>query len=223
MPNGSNKSEISDALASIQKQLSSIQKSMKRFENRMTSLEQTMEQKTQLKGDNPLIYSRALMLTLDTIRDYETENGHGVVAKTLARVRGLEPPTVYDHLSKLEEADLIFWQRGTELGLKPFNAKFYSVANREESLEDIPVLMRLADTVIPIAQSILTSSSKGISRTDLLNMVVSLKESGEKPWKTIATKEIASTLDDALQTLLRRVLIDHRKTVDHDFFYPRNK
>jgi DNA-binding transcriptional ArsR family regulator len=222
MPDGSD-ADISKALASIQKQLSSIQKTMKSFESRIVSLEQSVERRITPEGENPLIYSRPLMHTLDTIREYEEENGHGIVAKTLTRIKDLEQPTVYDHLSKLEKADLIFWQRGTEIGLKPFNGKFYSVRNRDEALEDLPVLMALPDTVVPIAQRVLKSSGDGVSKSALLKMVTKLKESGEKPWKGFSSKELLSTLDEALFVLLRRVLIERKKTVDDDIYYPRIK
>ncbi len=222
MPDGS-EADISKALTSIQRQLSSIQKTMKSFEKRIVSLEQSVEKRITPEGENPLIYSRPLMHTLDTIREYEKEHGHGIVAKILTRIKDLEQPTVYDHLSKLEKADLIFWQRGTEVGLKPFNGKFYSVKQRDEALEDLPVLMSLPDTVVPVAQTILKSGTDGISKSDLLKMVTKLKESGEKPWKAFATNEMISTLDEALFILIRRVLIERRKTVDEDMFYLRSK
>ncbi|MFW9920590.1 MAG: hypothetical protein ACFFED_13385 [Candidatus Thorarchaeota archaeon] len=223
MPDGSKDSEIFNALAGIQKQLKSIQNAMKSFEGRIASLEQAVEHKFSVDGENPLIYSRVLMKTLETIGEYEKEHGHGVVAKNLARIRDLEQPTVYDHLSKLEESNLIFWQRGTELGLKPFNGKFYSVTNRDEALEDLPVLMSLPDTTTPVAQTILKASSDGISKSALLRTLLELKESGEKPWKGMSAKEIESALNEAIQTLLRRVLIEYKKTLDDDFFFPRNK
>jgi DNA-binding MarR family transcriptional regulator len=216
-------SEIGDALKKIQKQLSFIQKSMQGFEKRLASLERAVEQKLQVDGENPLIYSRVLTRTLETIREYEKENGHGVVAKTLARIRDLEQPTVYDHLSKLEEAELIFWQRGTELGLKPYNGKFYSVTQREERLEDLPVLMALPDIVIPVAQAILKAGNEGLSKTALMDIVTRLNEQNEKPWGSISKKHIEKELDDSLQTLLRRVLIEHRKSVDHDYYLSRSR
>ncbi|MBN2230713.1 MAG: hypothetical protein JW779_14080 [Candidatus Thorarchaeota archaeon] len=223
MPDGSKDSEIASALAGIQKQLKSIQNTMKSFEGRIASLEQAVEQKLSADGENPLIYSRVLMKTLETIGDYEKEHGHGIVAKDLAAIRNLEPPTVYDHLTKLEAEKMIFWQRGTELGLKPYNGKFYSVSNRDEALEDIPVLMSLPDTIIPIAQTILKSSSDGVTREELLKMLLSLKESGERPWKGMHIVDVEATLDEALQVLLRRVLIDHKKRLDGDFYYPRSR
>ncbi|MDF1537925.1 MAG: hypothetical protein P1Q69_03385 [Candidatus Thorarchaeota archaeon] len=222
MPDGSD-TDISKALAIIQRQLSSIQNTMKRFESRIASLEQSVEKRISPEGENPLIYSRPLMHTLDTIRDYEKEHGHGIVAKTLTRIKDLEQPTVYDHLSKLEKSDLIFWQRGTEIGLKPYNGKFYSVRQRDEALEDLPVLMSLPDTVVPVAQRILKSAGDGISKNELLKMVTKLKDSGEKPWKGLSSKELISTLDESLFTLLRRVLIERKKTVDDDLFFPRSK
>jgi hypothetical protein len=215
-------SGLNDALKGIQRQLTSIQKTLKSFEQRIGSLEVAVDQRLQPQRDNPLIFSRVLMGTLDKIKEYEEEHGHGIVAKDLARIRGVEPPTIYDHLSKLEEADLIFWQRGTELGLKPYNAKFYSVAMREEGLEDIPVMMSLPDFVIPVAQAILNASEEGVSRGELLEMVQGLKEGGEEPWSETPPKEIESTLDEALKILLRRVLVEHRQTIDRDYYYPRS-
>lgn len=223
MSDGSESADISKALENIQRQLSSIQNAMKSFESRIESLEQSVEKRIAPEGENPLIYSRPLMHTLETIRDYEKENGHGIVAKTLTRIKDLEQPTVYDHLSKLEKADLIFWQRGTEIGIKPFNGKFYSVKQRDEALEDLPVLMDLPDTVIPVAQTILKSSDKGISKSELMKMAMKLKESGEKPWVNFGGKKLEATLDEALYILLRRVLIERKKTVNDDLYYPRSK
>jgi hypothetical protein len=213
--------DLYEALKSIEKRLKSIQGTLKSFESRIGALEGAVEQRVQVSGENPLIFSKVLMGTVEAISEYETEHQRGVVAKDLARLRGVEQPTIYDHLSKLEEANLIFWQRGSELGLKPFNAKFYSVSNRSEHLEDLPVLMSLPDDVTPIAQAILKGGKAGVSRKQLLGMMRSLAENGEEPWSKISAGKIESHLDDALKLLLRRVLIRYERKLEDDYFYPR--
>ena len=219
----SDDNDLYKALSSIEKRLKSIQTTLKSFENRIEALEEAVEQKVQTSGENPLIFSKVLMGTVDAIIEYEREHQQGVVAKDLARLRGVEQPTIYDHLSKLEEANLIFWQRGSELGLKPFNAKFYSVVNREEHLEDIPVLMALPEEVTPIAQAILKAGKAGVSKKVLLEMVRGLSESGEKPWSKISGGKIAGHLEDAVKLLLRRVLIRYERKLDDDYFFPRTE
>ena len=213
--------DLHKTLHSIEKTLKSIQSTLKRFEGRMGALEEAVQQRFQESGENPLIYSRVLMGTVDAIRQYEREHGHGVVAKDLARLRGVELPTIYDHLSKLEEAKLVFWQRGSELGLKPFNAKFYSVMTRDENLEDIPVLMSLPEEAVPIAQAILKSGKEGISRSDLIEIVRGLAESGEKPWSKVPAGKRESRLDDVIRLLLRRVLIRYERRLEDNFYFAR--
>jgi hypothetical protein len=212
--------DLKDVLSSIEKQLKSIQRTLGSFEKRIGALEEAFEQRVSVPGENPLIFSRVLMGTVDAIKQYEKDHGQGVVAKDLARVRGVELPTIYDHLSKLEDAELIFWQRGTELGLKPANAKFYSVSTRDEQLEDIPVLMALPEYVTPIAQAILKGGKDGTSREELLEIALALKDRGENPWTTLSQTKIADKLDEALKFLLRRVLIRSEKTLETDNYYP---
>jgi hypothetical protein len=142
---------LNDILTSIEKRLRTIQKVLSKLEKRVNAIEKVVGQSVTIPQENPLIYSRVLMGTLDAIRRFEIEHERGVVAKDLAPIRKVELPTIYDHLSKLEEANLVLWQRGTELGLKPHNAKFYSVSKRENRLTDLPVLMALPDATIPIA------------------------------------------------------------------------
>jgi hypothetical protein len=214
-------SNLEDVLKGIEKELKTIRRTLSTFEGRIGALENAVEQKFPPTGENPLIYSRVLMATVNTINEYENEHGQGVVAKDLARLRGLEVPTIYDHLSKLEEANLIFWQRGSELGLKPFNAKFYSVAARDEHLEDIPVLMSLPDFVVPIAQAILKKGKAGTARKSLLENVKSLHERGEEPWSKVPPNEIEEHLDEALRRLLRKVLIRQEKKLEETLYYPR--
>jgi hypothetical protein len=83
-------------------------------------------------------------------------------------------------------------------------------------------MMALPDEVAPIAQAILNASDDGISKADLLNMLNTLKEKGEKPWKGMSPKEIENSLKETLQILLRRVLIESKKTLDHDIYYPKS-
>ncbi|TXT57860.1 MAG: hypothetical protein BAJATHORv1_10568 [Candidatus Thorarchaeota archaeon] len=211
---------LGPVLEKIQKELKSINKTLSSFDERIASLERALGPKTSFDSGNPLIFSKVLMGTLDTIKKYEKEHEHGVVAKDLARLRGVELPTIYDHLSKLEEASLIFWLRGTEIGLKPYNAKFYSVTNRDEGLEDLPVLMDLPDYIVPIAQTIVKNSDKGISKLELLEFVKGLKEQGEEPWNDVPKKNIEPKLDSAIKYLLRRILIRKEQTVDEDYYFP---
>lgn len=222
MSKSDNSSDLKNVLDKIEKRLKSIQDTLNSFEGRIGALEQVVEQKITTTGENPLIYSRVLMGTLEVIRDYEKTNGKGIVARDLARIRGVELPTIYDHLSKLEESNLVFWQRGTELDLKPFNAKFYSLLERDERLEDIPVLMGLPERVIPIAQSILKNGSEGVSRESLIENLKNLIERKDKSWSGVALDKFEEELDNALKFLLRRVLIRTEKTVDTDYYYPRS-
>jgi hypothetical protein len=215
--------DLKGVLASIERKLKSIQNTLSSFEGRIENLEQAVTQKITVSGENPLIYSRVLMGTLDAIHDYEREKEQGIVAKDLARIRGVELPTIYDHLSKLEESKLIFWQRGTELGLKPHNAKFYSLLERDERLEDIPVLMGLPDKIVPIAQSILNNGKDGIGRMSLIEIANNLIQNKDKSWSNVTSNQIETELDNALRVLLRRVLIRSEKTIDDDYYYPRSE
>lgn len=221
MANGTNDAELSKILKGIESQLKSIHSVLAGLEERVETLEQTMGQTGFSQKENPLIYSKVLMGTLQAIEDFEVKNGRGVVAKDLAAIRNVEAPTIYDHLTKLEESNLIFWQRGAELGLKPHNAKFYSVADRKESLSDLPVLMALPDSVVPIAQAIVRASNKGITRSNLQDIVVSLKEHGEKEWKNKTSKELEKELDESLRLLMQRVLISRKRTPEEDKYYAR--
>ncbi|MBN2229073.1 MAG: hypothetical protein JW779_05720 [Candidatus Thorarchaeota archaeon] len=216
-------SDLKTVLNSIEKRLKSIQDTLTSFEQRIGTLERTVEQKIVATGENPLIYSRVLMGTVDAIRDYEKEHEQGVVAKDLARIRGVELPTIYDHLSKLEESNLIFWQRGTELGLKPHNAKFYSLQERDEHLEDIPVLMSLPERVIPVAQSIIKYGKEGVRKEILHDTIKSLTQKKDKAWSDVPLNKIDAELDDVLKYLLRRVLIRSEKTIDSDYYYLRSE
>ncbi|MFW9843512.1 MAG: hypothetical protein ACFFEV_02935 [Candidatus Thorarchaeota archaeon] len=221
MANGKRDAELSKVLKGIEKQLKSIHSVLAGLEERVETLEQSVGQTGFVHKENPLIYSKVLMGTLQAIEDFEIKNGHGVVAKDLAAIRNVEAPTIYDHLTKLEESNLIFWQRGAELGLKPHNAKFYSVADRKENLSDLPTLMALPDSVVPIAQAIVRASKKGITKSNLQNIVVSLKEQGEKGWKNKTSKELERELDDSLRLLMQRVLISRKRTPEDDKYYVR--
>ena len=77
MTKGSSDPELAKVLSSIDKQLKSIQKTLKSFEGRIGALESTVEQKVQSSGENPLIFSRVLMGTVEVIREYEVKHGHG--------------------------------------------------------------------------------------------------------------------------------------------------
>jgi len=211
LSDGGKNSELSRALRNIEKTLQSIQEGVAGLDNRISSLEQKVGQQDSFQQGNPLIFSRVLTGTLDAIREFENKQGQGIVAKDLARIRNVELPTIYDHLSKLEEANLISWQRGTELGLSPHNAKFYSLLQREKQLADIPVLMSLPDYVTPIAQAILKASKKGVSRTSLILKAITLKEQGEKIWKDAELGNFEVLVDDAIRILLRLVLISLKK------------
>ncbi len=211
--------ELGKVLRGIEKQLKSIHGVLSGLETRIETLEGTMGHNIQ--RENPLIYSKVLMGTLNAIEEFEIENGRGVVAKDLAAIRNVEAPTIYDHLTKLEESNLIFWQRGTELGLKPHNAKFYSVSDRKEKLSDLPILMTLPDSIVPIAQTIVRASNKGITRSNLQEIVFSLKEQGEKGWKNKTAKQLEEGLDDTLRLLMQRVLISRKRTPEDDKYFVR--
>ncbi|MHA1637640.1 MAG: hypothetical protein ACTSUO_09725 [Candidatus Thorarchaeota archaeon] len=219
MSKGEKKLELEDALARIEKTLSSMQKSIIVLEKRISDMEQLFDKKSNFSGGNPLIFSKVLMGTLEAIRDYEKKEHHGIVPKDLARIRNVGLPTIYDQLSKLSEAQLVIWQRGIGLGLKPHNAKFYSVKQRDERLSDLPILMSLPEYVMPIAQSILKSSSNGVSKKALLRIVQSLKEQDEKIWKKVSSIELEQRVSDAVQFLLCRVLITKKGTPDDEYYY----
>jgi len=215
-----NDNDLSKVLKGIEKQLKSIHSVLEGLEQRVETLEQSVG-KSGYSKENPLIYSKVLMGTLQAIEAYEEKNGHGVVAKDLAAIRNVEAPTIYDHLTKLEESNLIFWQRGAELGLKPHNAKFYSVADRREKLSDLPTLMALPDSVVPIAQAIVRASNKGTTKQNLKAIVFSLKEQGEKGWKNKTPKELEAGLDESLRLLMQRVLISRQRTPDDDKYFAK--
>ncbi|MGY5881863.1 MAG: hypothetical protein RTV31_16555 [Candidatus Thorarchaeota archaeon] len=221
MASGKGDAELSKVLKGIEKQLKSIHSVLAGLEERVETLEQSVGKTGFVQKENPLIYSKVLMGTLQAIEDFEIKNGHGVVARDLAAIRNVEVPTIYDHLTKLEESNLIFWQRGAELGLKPHNAKFYSVADRKENLSDLPILMALPDSVVPIAQAIVRTSKKGITKTNLQEIVVSLREQGEKEWKNKTSKELERELDDSLRLLMQRVLISRKRIPEDDKYYVR--
>ncbi|MGY5858913.1 MAG: hypothetical protein RTU63_06055 [Candidatus Thorarchaeota archaeon] len=221
MTNGKNDNDLSKVLKGIEKQLKSIHSVLEGLEQRVENLEQSTGKTGYISKENPLIYSKVLMGTLQAIEAFEVKNGYGVVAKDLAAIRNVEAPTIYDHLTKLEESNLIFWQRGAELGLKPHNAKFYSVADRKEKLADLPTLMTLPDTVVPIAQAIVRASGKGTTKRNLKAIVFSLKEKGEKGWKNKTPKELEKGLDESLRLLMQRVLISRKRTPDDDIYFIR--
>ena len=223
MSSRSRNSGSNDILTSIEKRLRTIQKVLSKLEKRVNAIEKVVGQSVAIQQENPLVYSRVLMGTLNAIRRFEEEHDRGVVAKDLAPMRKVELPTIYDHLSKLEEANLVLWQRGTELGLKPHNAKFYSVSKRDHRLTDLPVLMALPDTAIPIAQAIVRGSQKGVSRSKLLEMAMSLKEQGEKGWKRCTLDELERRVHDAITSLLRRVLIIRKRTPNEEYYYVREE
>ncbi len=170
-------------------------------------------------SDTPIIYSRVLMATLNAIRDYEKEHGHGVFTKVLARIRDVETPTIYDHLSKLEAENLVVWYRGSEIGLKPHNGKFYSIANREEFLSDLPVLMSLPDRVIPIAQTILKSGNKGCTLDELVEVARRLRDQENEHWKGLSDGAIVEEVEEAVKYLLRRILVRKERTKENVKFY----
>ena len=216
-----NDNDLSKVLKGIEKQLKSIHSVLEGLEQRVETLEQSIGKPGLASGDNPLIYSKVLMGTLQAIEEYEGKNGHGVVAKDLAAIRNVEAPTIYDHLTKLEEGNLIFWQRGAELGLKPHNAKFYSVKDRREKLSDLPTLMALPDSIVPIAQAIVRASKKGTTKQNLKDIVFSLKERGEKGWKNKTPRELEKELDESLRLLMQRVLISRQRTPEDDTYFVR--
>ncbi len=206
------------ALARIEKKLESIEGALHGLDDRLSALESGKG--LGIPSESPSIYSRVLMGTLDAIREYEKEHGQGVVARDLARIRNVELPTIYDHLSKLEAENLVMWQRGTEIGLKPFNAKFYSVAQRDELLSDLPVLMALPEKVIPIAQAIIKESKKGVTEDALVSIVRELKAKGDAQWREVPDSELEEEVDIALKLLLRRVLIRREREREHDRYFP---
>ncbi|TFG30295.1 hypothetical protein EU527_14670 [Candidatus Thorarchaeota archaeon] len=219
MTSDRNNQDLSKILRGIESQLKSIHSVLSGLEQRIDTLEQSVGHSGYPQRENPLIYSKVLMRTLQAIEDFERERGHGVVAKDLAAIRDVELPTIYDHLAKLEETSFVFWQRGAELGLKPHNAKFYSVTNREDHLTELPVLMALPDEVVPIAQAVVKSSQNGISRSNLLESLQKLKNKGEKNWKDMSSNDLEKQLDKGIRLLMRRVLIKRKRDPEDEYYY----
>ena len=221
MTKDSEAGDTRDILRSVDKRLKNIEKVLGDLQKRFSNLEEKRESQMTLQ-ESPLIYSRVLMGTLNAIREFEREHHHGVVAKQLARIRNLEPPTIYDHLSQLEEADLIFWQRGTEIGMQPFNAKFYSVTERDELLSDLPVLMSLPNIVVPVAQKILKAGDKGVTRNALINLGESLIEQKDENWADIHKSDVSEKIEDTINYLLQRILIRRERSENQDLFIAIN-
>ncbi len=211
------------ALDSVNKQLGEIRKTLVEFAERIANLERAVDQAPVADTPNPLIYSRVLTATLETIRNFEKTNGRGITAKELAALRNVELPTIYDHLSKLEDAKLIFWQRGTELGLQPYNAKFYSTTKRDRLLTDLSVMTSLPEHIQPVAQALVKASPKGVDRDYLLQVLMLLKERGEQPWCELTPKAIEQLLDDAIRYLLRAVLIKRKRSLKGEHFYVKRE
>ncbi len=212
--------ETEQFLKGIVLRLQAIEKGMSGLESRMLSLEKKAERSFLNKPDDPILFSKTLFETLETIKEYEIRNNHGITAKNLAKIRKVVLPTVYEHLTKLEKAGHIFWQRGTDIGLKPKNSKFYSLIKRERYLSDLPVLMALPDEIIPLAQKILNTAKKGINREQLVSYARNLSSEERSPWSQIATEDIESTIDKSLQYLLQTVLVERVRTQDDDIYFP---
>ncbi len=210
--------DVISALDGVNKQLMEIQRTLVQFANRIENLERAVNSASQQESGDPLIYSRVLMATLNAIKTFENEHGRGITAKELAVVRNVELPTIYDHLSKLEDAGLVFWQRGTELGLQPYNAKFYSTSKRERSLSDPKTLASLPTHVRPVAKAIIRASPKSIDRKKLLKKLLTLRARGEQPWADLTESAVEQMLDDALKYLLRAVLIKRKRSLKGESF-----
>ncbi len=221
MTKDSGAEDIKDILLSVDKRLKNIEKLLGDLQKRISNLEER-EKSQQTSQETPLLYSRVLMGTLNAIREFEREHHHGVVAKQLARIRNLEPPTIYDHLSQLEEEDLILWQRGTEIGMQPFNAKFYSVRERDELLSDLPVLMSLPNKVVPVAQKILKAGNGGVTRNALISLGESLVEQKDENWADIRKAEVSEKVDESINYLLQRILIRRERSEDQDLYFAFN-
>ena len=166
------------------------------------------------------LLSQTLEKTIETIRAYEISNNRGITAKELSRIRGVALPTIYEQLSKLEKANLIFWQKGKDIGLKPENARFYSTIERERHLADLPVLVSLPDEIIPLAKIILAKEKCGISSSALLRFAMSLKSNPNSKWSSIPKDRIEEAVDEAIKYLLRNVLIERVILQDDTYFFP---
>ncbi|MHA1772400.1 MAG: hypothetical protein ACTSYL_12010 [Candidatus Thorarchaeota archaeon] len=210
--------EVISALDSVNKQLVEIRKTLVEFANRIENLEQAVNSSVPQETSDPLIYSRVLMATLSAIQTFERDNGRGITAKELAAVRNVELPTIYDHLSKLEDAKLVFWQRGTELGLQPYNAKFYSTSKREYTLADPKTIASLPDHIRPVAKIIARAAPKTVDRKLLLKKLMALRSRGEQPWADLTENAVEQLLDDAIKYLLRAVLIKRKRSLKGEYF-----
>ena len=212
--------DASTILKSLVFRLEAIEKSMSSLESRMLSLEKKAERSFKLRPENPLIFSKTLVETLDTIREFELRNNHGVTARQLGKIRKVVLPTIYEHLSKLEETGHIFWQRGTELGLDPPNSKFYSLVKRDKLLSDLPVLMSLPQEIMPLAQQILKNAKRGMTKESLIAFAWKLASDERSPWSSITESQIPVKVDDAIRYLMQMVLVERVRTQDGDYYYP---
>ncbi|MFX0094893.1 MAG: hypothetical protein ACFFBD_24365 [Candidatus Hodarchaeota archaeon] len=219
MTNPEQLSNSIDILKKLDTKIQMVLDIVSSLERRLDKMEQKIGSPNLRSLDNPLLYSRALNETLESIKNFEKERKRGILAKELSQLRNLRSSSIYDHLSKLEEARLIFWQRGSELDLKPANAKFYSVMEREENLSNLSVIMDLSDDAAAVAQLLLQAGKKGLDKKALLNKVKTLRKEKESPWHHIPLERLESMLESTVRTLLQRVLIKVEKSTDNEHYY----
>lgn len=83
------------------------------------------------------------------------------------------------------------------------------------------ITVHIPDYTIPITQAILKASGKGVTRSELINSVTSLKEQGDEKWINIPMNKLPNRIDEATKYLLRRVMIRKDRGEEDDTFFPR--
>lgn len=206
MENSKKIAELENKITKIDSKLDNMLSIMTKIDSKLSELSSKQLSRGRIYN-NPLIASKALNDTIFAVKDYEEENKKGILAKELAQVRGLSQPTIYDHLSKLEEAEILFWQRGSELGLEPHNAKYYYIKERKKSLNEVTILSELPDMDAKVA-SLIRVNPSGISIEEITAELI--PKSAKITVK--AKKELIKEVEISLLSLMRQVLIRKQKT-----------
>lgn len=212
MDNSKKIDQLEGKIAKIDSKLETILNIMTKIDSKLTELSSKQTSRGRMYN-NPLIASKALNESIFAVSDYEEVNKQGILAKELALVRELSQPTIYDHLSKLEEAQILFWQRGSELGLEPHNAKFYSLKERNKSLTEVTVVTELPVLEAKVASLILSNIS-GISKVEIISELLPKSKKLDEKAKEKKNKEI----NTAIQVLLRQVLIKKQRTGEKELY-----
>lgn len=190
--------ELNDLRSDVKEIVEQLGKISSTLESIAQSVNMTKGHRRRGSGDveDPDSDLMSYMETLKVLDQFEDKHGRGAIAKEIAQERDLQPPTIYGHLELLSDNNMVFFRRGSVLGLSPANAKFFYPTNRADkpSLWSINDFTSLSEDVQRVARTIIDSGEDGITE-EALNEKLSLS-----PKK----------IENGLKELLKRVLIDYQ-------------